>query len=131
MQLKVGVKIILKNSEGKYLLLCRSIKKYPEVGPKWDIPGGRIDAGSTLLENVKREVMEETSLTISSDPKLIAAQDIIREEFHTVRLTYTGEADGKVVLSDEHSEFKWVTLDEFKRIEPLDSLVAELIEKIK
>jgi len=39
MELQVGVKVLLKNKEGKFLLIRRSPKKYPEVGPKWDIVG--------------------------------------------------------------------------------------------
>ncbi len=54
MELQVGVKILLKNSEGEYLLLRRNPKKYPEVGAKWDIVGGRIVAGTSLLENLRR-----------------------------------------------------------------------------
>ena len=38
-ELQVGVKVLLKNPEGKYLFLHRSAEKYPET-QKWDIPGG-------------------------------------------------------------------------------------------
>ena len=59
MELQVGVKVFLKNLQGKYLLVRRSPKKYPEVGALWDIVGGRINPGSPLLENLKREKKEE------------------------------------------------------------------------
>ena len=78
MELQVGVKILLNNEEGKYLLLRRSKKKYPEVMDIWDIPGGRIDPGVSLLENLKREMREEIELELKMEPKLIAAQDIMR-----------------------------------------------------
>lgn len=58
MELQVGVKVLLKNPEGKYLLVKRSNKKYPEVGATWDIVGGRIDPGLPLLENLK-EVLDK------------------------------------------------------------------------
>src|SRR3989338_7224600 len=67
-ELQVGVKILLRNNEGKYLLLKRSPEKYPEIGARWDIVGGRIDAGTPLIENLRREVKEETGLEISSEP---------------------------------------------------------------
>jgi len=35
--LQVGVKALLKNKQGKYLLLKRSSVKYPEVEGHWDI----------------------------------------------------------------------------------------------
>jgi len=54
--LQVGVKVILQREDDKVLLLRRNPRKYPEIGPKWDIVGGRIDIGFPLLENLKREV---------------------------------------------------------------------------
>ena len=71
MELQVGVKIILQNTEGKYLMLLRSAIKYPEAGAKWEIAGGRINPGTSLLENLKREVIEETGLEVKGEPKLI------------------------------------------------------------
>src|SRR3990167_9057908 len=109
MELQVGVKILLKNKDGRYLVVRRSPEKYPEVGPKWDFVGGRINLGISLIENLRREVKEETGLEIIGEPKLISAQDILRlEGKHIVRLTYSGEAEGEVVISDEHSDFKWL-----------------------
>lgn len=132
MILQVGVKILLKNNQGKYLLMCRSAKKYPEVGSKWDIVGGRIDPGITLLDNLKMEVMEETGLEIVGEPKLISAQDILRiEGKHVVRLTYTGNADGDVVISDEAEKFGWFTLEEIKNLEPMDIYFKELLDSNK
>lgn len=52
MELQVGVKVLLKNSTGKYLLLRRSKEKYPDVPVHWDMPGGRIEAGKPLMENL-------------------------------------------------------------------------------
>ncbi|MFZ2150063.1 MAG: NUDIX domain-containing protein [Minisyncoccia bacterium] len=127
MELQVGVKILLKNKDGKYLVVCRSAEKYPEVGAKWDIVGGRIDPGSTLLENLRREVMEETGLEIKYEPKLITAQDILRATKHIVRLTYTGFADGVVKLSDENTEYKWLSLEEISNLEPIDSYFKEVL----
>jgi ADP-ribose pyrophosphatase YjhB (NUDIX family) len=87
--LQVGVKVLLKNKAGKYLLVRRNPKKYPEVGPKWDIVGGRINPGSPLFDNLKREVREETRLDLTTRPRLAAAQDILRVPGrHVVRLTF-------------------------------------------
>jgi len=127
MDLQVGVKILIKNAEGKYLLLFCSAEKYPEVGAKWDIVGGRIDKGSSLMENLKREVFEESGLELAGEPKLIAAQDILKSDKHVVRLTYTGEAKGDIVLSDEHSQYKWFTIGELQDLESLDRYVQQIV----
>jgi 8-oxo-dGTP diphosphatase len=129
MELQVGVKIMLQNSEGKYLLLKRASEKGSAVDEYWDMPGGRINPGSILIENLQREVSEETGLEIKGEIKLINAQDIIRPHKHIVRLTYLGYADGDVILSTEHSEYKWLNKEEIKTLEPIDSYFKEVFDK--
>ncbi len=131
MELQVGVKILLENREGKFLFVQRSPDKYKEIGNQWDIVGGRIHPGITLIENLKREVEEETGLKITEEPKLIYAQDILRMMGkHVVRLTYKGKADGEVKLSDEHCDFRWLSLKEISEIEPMDIYLKEVLEKL-
>ncbi|GEM_PF-858839 len=131
MDLQVGVKAILKNTDGKYLLVKRSDEKYPEIGAKWDIPGGRIEKGSSLMENLKREIKEEVGLELKETPKLIFAQDIIRPDKHVVRLTYSGVIEGGPILDKtEHTEFKWFTLEELKNLENIDIFLKEVVDKI-
>ncbi len=131
MELQVGVKVLLKNPEGKFLLVRRSSDKYPEVDATWDIVGGRIDPGATLLENLKREVKEEVNLSLEDEPRLVAAQDILRVlGRHVVRLSYTANINGKPKLTDsDHTEYKWFTLDELKNLKELDIYFKELLEK--
>ena len=133
MELQVGVKVLLKNRDGKYLLLERSREKYPEVhkfGDIWDIVGGRIDTGQTLLENLKREVKEEVGLDLKDKPKLIAAQDIMRfPSKHVVRLTYTANIEGEPRLDKDHTGYKWLTMEELKNLKELDIYFKELLEK--
>lgn len=130
MILQVGVKIFLKNPEGKYLLVRRSRAKYGKVDGEWDIVGGRIDPGTGLIENLKREVREETQLEIISEPRLVAAQDIIpNEEKHVVRLSYIGETEGEPVLdTEENTEYRWMTLSEMQSGENVDAYVRKILD---
>ncbi len=133
-KLQVGVKILLKNKEGKYLLLRRSLEKYPDVVVgRWDIVGGRIEPGKNLIENLKREIREETGLELIGEPKLIAAQDIMpNNNYHVVRLTYIGEADGEVVLdTSEHEAYKWHSWEELKKLEDVDMYFKEVLKDKK
>ena len=64
MRLYVGVKVLFKNKERGYLLLLRNLHTYPDIQKgRWDMPGGRIDTGTPLSDNFKREAEEETQLT--------------------------------------------------------------------
>lgn len=126
--LQVGVKVLLKNREEKILILKRSKEKYGKTDGSWDIVGGRIDPGTDLFENLKREIREETQLEIQSDPRLIAAQDILTPERHVVRLTYTALADGEPILDvSENSAYRWVTFDELASEDDLDVYVRQLL----
>jgi 8-oxo-dGTP diphosphatase len=131
MELQVGVKALLRNKEGKFLFLRRSAKKYPEARP-WDFPGGRINIGAPLLENLKREIKEETGLEILGQPMLIGAQDIIKPDLskHVVRLTYIASVtEGVPELSDEHEEFAWLTLEEIGDREDVDKYIRMLLKE--
>src|SRR3989344_5018050 len=132
MELQVGVKILLKGIDGKYLLVRRNPEKYPEAGDKlWDIIGGRINPGSPLFDNLKREVKEEVDLDLSAEPKLLAAQDILRDpERHVVRLTYIGGASGTPKVDGiEHTECRWFGVEEIKALPGLDIYFKEVMEK--
>ena len=129
--LQVGVKVFLKNSDGRYLLLKRSPISYPQIKNPWDIPGGRIQPGTDLSENIQREIFEETKLKSSEMPKLIFAQDILRPDKHIVRLTFIGSIseERELVLDSDHIEFKWVTLEEMINEKELDEFTREVLEK--
>ncbi len=133
MILQVGVKIFLQNPEGKFLLLHRNTEKYKDIRGTWDIVGGRIDPGTFLIENLRREVKEEAQLEIIGEPTLIYAQDILRgdpPEKHVVRLSYVGKTDGEPILDmTENIEHRWVSFDEMKQWEDLDIYVKEIVEK--
>jgi 8-oxo-dGTP pyrophosphatase MutT (NUDIX family) len=133
MILQVGVKILLENLEGNFLLLHRNPEKYKDIRGTWDIVGGRINPGATLMENLRREVKEETKLEIIGEPTLLHAQDILRgdpPEKHVVRLTYRGKTNGEPILdTEENDDYRWVTWGELKTYDDLDIYVKEILEK--
>lgn len=130
MILQVGVKLLIKNTNEQYLFIRRA----PSFKPgeqKWDIPGGRIEPDESLEEALAREVLEETGMKLQGTPALLAAQDIFvpAKDLHVVRLTYAGTADGEVVISDEHSEFRWMTKAEAQE-GLLDSYIAKIDDEL-
>ena len=114
---------MLKRSEERYKnSLCKGL---------WGIPGGRINTGSSLLENLKREIFEETKIEFTEIPKLLKAQDIILDDKHVVRLTYIFEIDQSeimVELDDESTEYKWADIDEIRLMgDEIDKYLREII----
>jgi ADP-ribose pyrophosphatase YjhB (NUDIX family) len=132
MILQVGVKVLLKNPEGKILLLKRDTNKYKNLRGTWDIIGGRITPGTALLENLRREILEEVGLELQDEPHLVGAQDIMTlDERHIVRLTYTATTNGEPILGEEHTDFGWFTLEEMKKHEDFDIYCKMLIDEGK
>lgn len=130
MELQVGVKVFLQNTDGKFLLLERNREKYPTIRGDFDIVGGRIDVGTPLLENLTREVYEETKMILTSPPKLVYAQDIfVGDKKHVVRLTYRATTEGDPELdTDENISYAWVTLEEMQQHNDLDIFVQEILD---
>lgn len=129
---QVGVKTFIVNKKGKILILKRDQKLYKTVNNLWDIPGGRILKGKTLLDNLKREVFEETGIKSLNVLGILGAQDIIKLGRHIVRITYISRVTSpRVLLSKEHTEFGWLSLPDLLRIGGLDRHTKELIKDKK
>lgn len=83
---------------------------------KWGIPGGKIKRGEKSEAALRREIKEETALTVT-DIEFVLVQDCISsKEFyrdaHFVLLNYTCVCPAKnprVVLNHEAQEFRWLT----------------------
>tara|TARA_B100000073_G_scaffold285966_1_gene247604 strand:- start:119 stop:541 length:423 start_codon:yes stop_codon:yes gene_type:complete len=96
-------KAVLINDEDKVLILRSSDKNEKHAG-EWDLPGGHIHEGEDDIDGLKREVKEETALDIAS-PEMILHDG--RKKFYKTR-SYSGTIE----LSDEHTEYEWVTVGE-------------------
>ncbi|MGC1176532.1 MAG: NUDIX hydrolase [Candidatus Saccharimonadales bacterium] len=120
----VGVKGLVKDKNGRFLLLLADVTKHRKnVEPYWDIPGGRIKEGGTVLEALEREILEETGIKASKPQFLTAVvsnHEIPIDDDKLgglVLMIYTVSVpeDAKVVISEEHTDFEWVTKAEAKK----------------
>lgn len=109
--LKLSVKIVIRDKEGRCLLLKRSMSSKGNPG-KWEFPGGKIDTGERFDEALLREVAEETGLTISLQHIAGTAES----ELPAVKIVYLileGRVEsGQVHLSSEHDDYAWVDIKE-------------------
>ncbi len=121
---KVGIsqKAIVFNKEGKFLTLHRT-STAPSNPDKWDFPGGDLDFGEDAIEGITREIKEESGLEVKDLKPFDVESNIYEDEEFWVTIAYTAKVIvNKVVLSFEHDEFKWVTPEEFLKLESPDKL---------
>ncbi|MCV4232466.1 NUDIX domain-containing protein [Virgibacillus sp. LDC1] len=115
---RFGVHAIISNADGKLLLLKRT---YGNKG--WSLPGGGVDPGETIHEAIFRECREELGLTI---------QDVVLTGFyyHSHINAQVGifrcsiPPQEEIILSAEHSEYKWVELSELSEVQRLRAMDA-------
>jgi 8-oxo-dGTP diphosphatase len=137
----LGVKALVKNKEGKYLLLKVNEKSLVanDLGEYWDIPGGRLKKGNTTVDTLKREVFEETGINnikvIKEIGTSISNIRINLKEGGDVGLilsVYEVEiiGDENITISTEHIEYKFCSVSEVKELLKI-KYPASLIDRIQ
>ena len=113
----LGVKVLLCTNEHKVLLLK---KQHSANGSYWDLPGGRLQKGETVVETLRRETEEETgfqSLDGLSPFDMIVTNiriPINSGEVGLILSIYHSNINASFVpqLSSEHSGFGWFSFSE-------------------
>lgn len=121
---KVGVsqKAIIFNKAGKFLTMRRS-KTAPVRPLTWDLPGGDLDFGENAIRSIKREIEEETGLTVKDLKPFDLESHINDKGDFWITIAYQAQAQSeKVKLSFEHDKYQWVTSKEFLKLKSCDKL---------
>ena len=104
--------------DDKILLLRRSINETSQHG-LYELPGGKQEQGVSLFDTALTETKEESGLDVRVITKLEPHVDSnMKKIYHG----FTAMVDGneEVKLSDEHDEYKWVSIrDALNMPEPL------------
>jgi len=126
MRYLLAVKGIIRRNDGRILVLKRSSKDDHKPGV-WETVGGGMDEEEAPQVELRREVLEETGLEVD-----------VREPFNVFTFRKdTGEfkvgitflckyLGGEVVLSDEHTDYRWIDPKEFADMDSIPSLHAEI-----
>ncbi|MBD3313848.1 NUDIX domain-containing protein [Candidatus Woesearchaeota archaeon] len=120
MEQGTAAKAFIINGKNEILLIRRSHDDVHKPGI-WEVPGGRLEPEEHIFDGLKREAKEETGLDISINSPL-KEHNFTREDGQRIRmLTYMcrlsdslGSGSASVVLSNEHSDHEWLSLDDAK-----------------
>jgi len=113
--LGVGAIIVQRN---RVLLVERA--RSPLKG-YWSLPGGVLETGELLEDGIKREVPEETGLTVKPVRIVEVFERILRDargaaEYHYVLIDYLCRVTGgKLAPADDVSRAEWVACNGLSR----------------
>lgn len=127
---KLATRVIILNNAGCCLLLrCSMISK--RSSGKWEFPGGKIDAGEDIDVALRREVKEETGLTISPR-RVVGTTEVEMENFKLAQIIFEANVDSSNVhLSPEHDNYAWVEVKKLLNIELADYLLSFVKDYIR
>ena len=124
----IGIKALILNQKNQLLILKSGpleLKPLQTNVNFWDLPGGRIKKGEQILKTLRREVFEELGVdkekleimnifdaSISNLP--ISVQNKTPLMLITFRCNLQQQDNFK--LSLEHSESKWVSVEDAKKL---------------
>ena len=131
--LKVVSKALIKNKNGKYLLLYRG-DTHPSFPGHLDLPGGEVESEETSKTATAREIQEETGICIYPNnlKKLFIKQ--YKNTRHVLFEIIMDKADIPIKLSWEHKKYCWMTLSELLDTsipEDADSYYIDVIDYLK
>jgi molecular chaperone GrpE len=106
--------------------------------PKWKneltVPGGHVEWGEKIEDALKREILEETGLSVEN-PRFLAAFEFIKSEQykdgqkHIISLNYlvdlSGESGGVKLDVREGTEYFWLTPEEVLASDEIDESIKK------
>jgi 8-oxo-dGTP pyrophosphatase MutT (NUDIX family) len=134
-QCVVGAVVI--NEQGRAFAQKRapSRRLFPNC---WDLIGGHVEAGETLVEALRREIREETGWELSRIISLVAAFDWEdgqggqRRELDFL-VQVAGDLEHPQLEWSKNSEFRWFSLADLDVLkenrQPQDSVIFEIVKK--
>ncbi len=105
-----------------------------QMGNRWEFPGGKVEDGEDELQAVVREFKEEFGVKIKVGELITEnffEHNGIKRTLHAYRIFVPHRGLFLKYKLTEHTEYKWVDLEEIKSLEFVDSdlLIYEDVKK--
>lgn len=122
------VAAVLRN-KGDFLAVQRAPSKLDYVSEKWEFPGGKVEAGETLVAAITRELDEELRITVN-DPKFLLTIEHSYPDFDITMHCFVIEVPTRELELTEHIDSRWLAKDQLWGV---DWAVADIpaVEKLQ
>ncbi|WP_274026672.1 (deoxy)nucleoside triphosphate pyrophosphohydrolase [Vibrio parahaemolyticus] len=104
------VAAVLRN-KADVLAVQRAPSKLDYVSEKWEFPGGKVEAGETLVTAISRELDEELRITVN-DPKLLLTIEHSYPDFDLTMHCFVVEVPTRELELTEHIDSRWLSKDQ-------------------
>ena len=111
----IVAKTFVINSQNLILTMRRG-ESDPRRPGTWDIPGGGVEYGEDPTSAVIRETYEEAGIKIEK-PQIFYVSSVNENDYVIRLIYYVHTHNENVHLSFEHDQSKWVTKDEFAKLQ--------------
>ena len=109
-QIEVVAAIIRKDDK-----IFATQRGYGEWKDWWEFPGGKMEAGETPEEALKREIREELSTEIGVD-EFLCTVEYDYPTFHLTLHCYLCSLQTEALHLNEHEAARWLTKDELDSV---------------
>lgn len=127
--IRVVAAVIKAVNENGEPIIFATQRGYGEFKGGWEFPGGKIEAGETPQEALKREIMEELDTEISVGALIDTIEYDYPEFYLSMDCFWSKIISGDLVLK-EHEAARWLTKNQLRDVEWLPADIT-LIGKIR
>ncbi|HIF9203372.1 TPA: (deoxy)nucleoside triphosphate pyrophosphohydrolase [Photobacterium damselae] len=104
------VAAVLMNG-GQFLAVQRGESKLSYVSKKWEFPGGKVEAGETLVAAITRELEEELRITIA-EPQFLLTVEHSYPDFDITMHCFVVNVPTRELELTEHIDSRWLNKDQ-------------------
>ncbi|HIF9181070.1 TPA: (deoxy)nucleoside triphosphate pyrophosphohydrolase [Photobacterium damselae] len=115
---------------GQFLAVQRGESKLSYVSKKWEFPGGKVEAGETLVAAITRELEEELRITIA-EPQFLLTVEHSYPDFDIIMHCFVVDVPTRELELTEHLDSRWLNKDQLWDLDwaAADVPAVEMLQK--